>query len=192
MASKSVKSLRPTPYSKPKKIVQNVKLGKFKTETIDVDKSITPIQFTEKNESFEKLLVAEQKVNEVIQLLPPVKVPIPVYFVVAFSPPIYPINFVNRISETTVQCTNINENLLFSNIDLKMINFIAPSNFKLLINNKFISIQNVTYDKSKNALKIVINKYTDPIKKSVIYFCLFNVSRRPWTVPKYLVDMFNN
>jgi hypothetical protein len=206
MATKTLKSSRHKPYpvkeqgqnirTPTKKVVQNVRKLETENVVVELDKIIKTIEFRKKNASFEKLLNAEKsakKAEEQVNLLK-VKVPNPIYFVLVFNRPTYVINILPKSNETIIECTNINENLLFPDKDSKIINRLSVSDFKVSLNNniKDNTIKSVTYEKTKTILKIVIDKYNGNIQKCIIYYCIFKKQNISWTVPQYLIKIFND
>jgi hypothetical protein len=179
MASSSSKS-RFAPY-----VIKTVK--PFKTEPVELSTTdIATINYIT-NSSYDKLLKEEEKSQELFNMIPQRTLAIPTFFVVAFP---YDIRVTRSLNTISLECTNINENLLFKTKDIRVINVLAPSMFKVLINKDVLDAGSAQYDKNKKKLTITVATVTQTILRCIIFFNIFYNNRVKWTVPKYLTNIF--
>lgn len=204
MTSTSTKK-RFTPYKKTslkpknvKKIVseyQNINKEPTTIMIIDTDEPLKEFNISSKNDLYEQLIKVQQRLDLKFKLSPQIELKPPLYFIVAFPPPQYNITCNIRPNFIIINCLNIDEQLLFKSTNYKVLNRLSQMSFKVLINDDLLSISSVNYEKYKKSLDITVKKNYSPqvsIKKCIIYFNIFYEPQQHWTVPEYLINIFDS
>ncbi|ABM05417.1 Mv-ORF101 peptide [Maruca vitrata nucleopolyhedrovirus] len=131
------------------------------------------------------ILESEQK-----RLYPMLDMPLD-NFIVAFVHPTYPMSyFVNTDYKLKLKCARVNSDLIYKNKNEIAINRPKLSSFKLQLNDIISdTLETIEYDIESKTLTITAPVQDQEIKKSIIYFNIFNCDS--WKVPNYMKNLFD-